>query len=375
MKKKTTFGSSHNLTGEIIAEKQIIQTFTAESESLSGIGVEFGTYKRKNAAIILLEIIDFDDVMIKSCALNSATFKDNAFHIFDMPCILIKGKQYILKISSVDASIGNSVTAKWGRKFHVNEKFCIDETPKLNGELSCRFIYDDEIEVDMNVNRSMGLVSVIIPILNGSELLGKTLQSIKQQTYNFLEVFIVNDGSSPEESEKIKQVIGKFPDLKIELYESEINKGACFARNFGANKAKGEYLFFCDADVDLDKTIFQKMIQALHIHTDCSWAYCNFMWGNKQMSFRPFCAKELRKRNLCSTMSLIKALDFPGFTPDLKRLQDWDLFLKMNEKGKIGIWLNDYLFTAEERQGITSNSITWEQAVAELRKKHPTLGT
>ena len=45
------------------------------------------------------------------------------------------------------------------------------------------------------------------------------------------------------------------------------------------------------------------------------------------------------------TTSLIRKKDFPGFDENIKRLQDWDLWLTMLEQGKRGIWIPKYLFT------------------------------
>ena len=152
------------------------------------------------------------------------------------------------------------------------------------------------------------------------------------------------------------------------------NLGACTARNKGAEIAEGEYLFFCDSDVVLDPTIFEKMIQKLHVNDSAKWCYCNFNVGTTSKIFKEFNIEELRNRNLCSTMSLMKTEVFPGFREDLKRLQDWDVFLTLAEAGHQGIWINENLFKAADRPGISKNSISWVDAIADLRKYHPYLG-
>ena len=116
------------------------------------------------------------------------------------------------------------------------------------------------------------------------------------------------------------------------------------------------------------------MIQIFHDNNDISWVYCNYILGNKFLKFRNFDEKELNKINYCSTMSLIQAQDFPGFTEHLKRLQDWDLFLQLSEKGKKGKWIDEYLFYAAERSGITQSTVTWNDAVKALKLLHPMLG-
>lgn len=44
------------------------------------------------------------------------------------------------------------------------------------------------------------------------------------------------------------------------------------------------------------------------------------------------------------TTSLLRRNDFPGFDENIKRLQDWDLWLTMLEQGRTGVWLPEYLF-------------------------------
>ena len=73
-------------------------------------------------------------------------------------------------------------------------------------------------------------------------------------------------------------------------------------------------------------------------------------------------------------MSLMWKKDFPGFSPNLKRLQDWDLFLKIMKGGKTGKWINKILFTTPSREGITTDSISWEDSIKQLKIRHPQVG-
>ena len=168
-------------------------------------------------------------------------------------------------------------------------------------------------------------------------------------------------------------MIKKYDGLNIKSIRLPTNKGACYARNAGAVLATGEFLFFCDSDVILDPTIFRCMVQKLHDNTTCDWVYCNFSVGSERRKFCQFSIADMKKRNLCSTMSMIRHSVNPLFDNNLKRLQDWDVFLTLIEKGKNGIWIDSFLFTAIDRPGITKNSISWEEAIGHLKKKHKML--
>jgi glycosyltransferase involved in cell wall biosynthesis len=86
------------------------------------------------------------------------------------------------------------------------------------------------------------LVSVIIPVYNSELYLEESIRSVLAQTYQPLEILIINDGST-DGSESVAR---KFTQQTIYLYQS--NQGAAAARNRGIKKSSGEFLAFLDAD-------------------------------------------------------------------------------------------------------------------------------
>lgn len=222
------------------------------------------------------------------------------------------------------------------------------------------------------------MISIIIPAYNAGKILQKTIDSILSQSYKNWEVIVVLDGIDNE----IKTLLGaKYPIIKV--LEQE-HKGANSARNYGARVAKGEYLFFCDADIVLKKDVLKKLKNALDKNFNASYAYCSFLHGFKKIKSRPFNDKELKIRNYISTMSLIRAKDFIGFDENIEKFQDWDLWLTMLEQGKKGIFINEVLFYAKPSRYGKSQwlpkilyHIPWlravkkyNQALAIIKKKH-----
>lgn len=91
------------------------------------------------------------------------------------------------------------------------------------------------------------LISLIIPVYNVEEYILECLESVKRQTFNDMEVIIVNDGTPDKSIELAKSFI---EDNRLENYfilEKE-NGGLSSARNFGLLKARGEWVFFLDSD-------------------------------------------------------------------------------------------------------------------------------
>ena len=131
--------------------------------------------------------------------------------------------------------------------------------------------------------------------------------------------------------------------LKIVRQE---NKGAPAARNAGWKISRGEYLFFCDADVVLEPVALTIMLAALKINPDASYVYSSFYWGKKLFNNYPFGTDKLRQMPYIHTMSLIRREHFPksGWDETLKRFQDWDLWLSMLEQGHKGAWIDKVLF-------------------------------
>ena len=89
------------------------------------------------------------------------------------------------------------------------------------------------------------LVSIIIPIYNSQSFLEKCLTSVIKQTYHNFEVLLINDGSTDES----RDICDKYSNIdnRIRTYHKS-NGGVSSARNFGLEKAQGEYIVFVDSD-------------------------------------------------------------------------------------------------------------------------------
>lgn len=105
-------------------------------------------------------------------------------------------------------------------------------------------------------NNKMGtLVSIIIPVYNEEDCLGDCLFSLSKQSYQELEIIVVDDGST-DDSIKIAKKFG----VKI-LAQS--HKGPGLARNLGASNSKGEILVFVDSDMTFEKDFIKDLTKPI----------------------------------------------------------------------------------------------------------------
>lgn len=98
----------------------------------------------------------------------------------------------------------------------------------------------------MNLSSNSPKVSVIIPTHNRAHLIGRSIQSVLNQTYKDFEIIVVDDGSTDNTREVIKEFQRK--DKRIKCIRHEKNKGGSAARNTGIKLARGEYIAFQDSD-------------------------------------------------------------------------------------------------------------------------------
>lgn len=95
-----------------------------------------------------------------------------------------------------------------------------------------------------------GLISVIIPVYNTAKYLPQCLDSICSQTYENLEIIVINDGSTDNSLDILLQYADR--DSRIRIINQN-NKGLSSARNNGLQKATGQYVLFLDSDDWIDQ--------------------------------------------------------------------------------------------------------------------------
>lgn len=178
-------------------------------------------------------------------------------------------------------------------------------------------------------------VSIIIPTRNSARFLENTLKSIKKQSYKDIEVLVI-DGKS---TDKTIEIAKKYK-ANIVFYVPKVPKGTFDAphkRNYGVNKAKGAYVYYVDADMELQPNVVKEAVllaekgaAAIIVPEDSFgegiWAQAKNLerrcyWGDDTIEAPRFFKKTVWKE----LGGLDESLGGGG--------DDWDLHQKVKDKG------------------------------------------
>lgn len=103
------------------------------------------------------------------------------------------------------------------------------------------------------------LVSIIVPVYNAQNSVARCLESICSQTYQELEIIVLNDGSTDDSLAVCNRFCAKDP--RVTVVDKE-NEGVSCTRNAGLVLAHGDYIQFVDSDDHLAPDFTQRMVTA-----------------------------------------------------------------------------------------------------------------
>ena len=117
------------------------------------------------------------------------------------------------------------------------------------------------------------LISVIVPVYNVEKYLDKCINSLINQSYNNLEIILIDDGSTDNCGEICDKYALK--DNRIKVIHKK-NEGLSAARNLGISISKGDYIIFIDSDDWVDKEILLKLLNLIKKYNS-DIAVCDYL--------------------------------------------------------------------------------------------------
>ena len=207
------------------------------------------------------------------------------------------------------------------------------------------------------------LVSIITPSYNSSEFISLTISSVKAQTYQNWELIIVDDLSTDNSVEIIQSFMVN--DKRIKLHKLSVNSGAGIARNKAIDLAKGTFIAFLDSD-DLwlpDKLNLQIkfMIDNNYNLTHTSYKVINERGEDLKKTI--FCESKLDYHQMlssnkigCLTAIYNTAILGKIYMPEIRKRQDYALWLKILKIESFAYGLPDVLASYRDRNNSISNN-------------------
>ena len=199
----------------------------------------------------------------------------------------------------------------------------------------------------------MKRVSIIIPTYKNRGGLTTSVDSAIRQTYQNIEVIIVDDNPPDSEERHFTEQImeGYLADPRVRYIKHAENKNGAAARNTGINSSTGEYIAFLDDDDEFLESKIERQVEYLKTHSRYSAVYCLSYVNGKKEIIHPYEGDASIPLLMCRTKMFTPSLMFRreallsirGFDENFSRHQDYELLLKFFANGyKIGC-LQEYL--------------------------------
>lgn len=212
-------------------------------------------------------------------------------------------------------------------------------------------------------------VSVIMAIYNGAPLIERAINNLYEQTLKEWDLIIVDDGSTDNSAEIIRDIAKNDP--RITFLKNEGNRGLAYSLNRAWKEAKGELIARCDVDDENLPTRFEKQVVYLYEHPEVdvlgTAAYFLDPHGNSLgVSVRPEEHKELVNRMYKETPffhpSIMARRTFfeqsNGYRDDIKFGQDSELWLR-TYKTAVFHNLEEPLIRYTTKQGLPFTRVYW----------------
>ena len=225
------------------------------------------------------------------------------------------------------------------------------------------------------------LVSIVIPMYNREKTIQTAIASVLAQTYDKIEVIVVDDCSTDNSVNKVKQL----KDDRIRLVLLKRNSGACVARNVGIDNARGEYIAFHDSDDVWHKNKLEKSLYYMKkVEADMVFSALYKQGEKRYPTGRVLPKVNLNQEqdkiafllgsNCVSTQTIVikkNVSERVRFDESLPRFQDWDLALQIALAGyKIHFIEEPLVDCYEQEDSITKNSSKAVKAYEILEKKY-----
>lgn len=220
-------------------------------------------------------------------------------------------------------------------------------------------------------------VSVILPVYNGADSVSDSIDSVLNQTYDNLELIIVNDCSTDGTARVIEEYAKQ--DARIILIHNKTNQKLPRSLNVGFQAATGEYLTWTSDDNMYRKSAIERMVYALECDSDAGMVYTDYTFMNelenevKTSVMVASTPETLRLRNVVGACFLYRhdVADKTGiYDPEMFLAEDYDYWIRIWNNTKCVVLHEDLYIYRLQPKGLTATrkEAVWKQAGAVISK-------
>lgn len=208
----------------------------------------------------------------------------------------------------------------------------------------------------------MEKISVVIPTYNRSALIERAVKSVAQQTYENLEIIVVDDGSEDD----TEAVVNSIKDNRIRYIKLPVNSGAANARNMGVEYATGSLVAFQDSDDYWKPQKLEKQMAYRKEHPEFQMIYCAYSYSQNDNYLGKVPGEERKEvlegkifkhllvQNTIGTPTILVNkqcfLACGGFDTGFDSIEDWEFVTRFSQKYEIG-YVDEILVDAYFTQG------------------------
>jgi glycosyltransferase involved in cell wall biosynthesis len=148
-------------------------------------------------------------------------------------------------------------------------------------------------------------VSVVIPAFNAGVTLRETVNSVLMQTFGNLECLVIDDGSTDDTNELVKQLAAQDARVRLLVHQRHGNQGTAQSRNLGLRCARGEFIAFLDADDAWLPTKLEKQLEIMDLQPEVGFVFGDvYLSVNTDPSF-PMSAQPLSRDPFRESMAAL----------------------------------------------------------------------
>jgi CMP-N-acetylneuraminic acid synthetase len=219
------------------------------------------------------------------------------------------------------------------------------------------------------------LVTVYVLNYNYSKYIYEAISSVLNQTYENIEIILIDDGSTDNSVDIINEFINKYPRIKV---IQQKNKGLVKSINTAIRIAKGEYVIRLDADDYFAPEAIEKLVKKITYHKNCALVFSDFYLINEDGTFKQRYErldfdKEVKildspAHGACTLFRLKVLKEFGGYSEEYDMQDGYYIWLKIIKKYKVTN-LNEPLFYYRQHHTSLSKN-TKKLLETRMRIKH-----